>query len=82
MKTHTVLGIDPGIANTGLTIVQGETRYQLVDTHHITTDPNSTRLIWATATPFRYATLRPSSPPVKSFGRRTFEYVCIIDGDW
>ena len=40
MKTHTVLGIDPGIANTGLTIVQGETRYQLVDTHHITTEAN------------------------------------------
>lgn len=41
MKTLTVLGADPGIANTGLTIVRGTTKYQLIETRHITTEADT-----------------------------------------
>lgn len=38
LKTYRILGIDPGLANTGLAIVRGDTDYKLVDYQHITTD--------------------------------------------
>lgn len=38
MKTYRILGIDPGIANTGLSIVRGDTGYKLVDLAFIDTD--------------------------------------------
>lgn len=41
MKTYRILGIDPGIQNTGLAIVRGDTGYKLVDCQHITTEPNT-----------------------------------------
>ena len=38
MKSITVLGCDPGIRNTGLAIIRGDTAYKLVDYQYITTD--------------------------------------------
>lgn len=38
MKTYRICGIDPGIANTGLSIVRGDTGYKLVDVAFIDTD--------------------------------------------
>ena len=37
LKTITVLGIDPGIQNTGLAIVMGNTQYKLIDSVHVKT---------------------------------------------
>ena len=40
MKTHIKLGVDPGIANTGLAIVEANgTRYSLVTAETIKTNP-------------------------------------------
>ena len=43
MKKWTVLGVDPGIANTGIAIVRGDTRYTLVESVHVTTDASNPR---------------------------------------
>lgn len=41
MKSHIILGVDPGIKNTGLAIVRGDTGYKLTDHLHIKTDPKA-----------------------------------------
>ena len=42
MKSYTILGIDPGILNTGLAIVTGNSDYKLIASEHVKTDPKST----------------------------------------
>lgn len=42
MKTYTVLGIDPGILNTGLGIVKGNSDYKLIAAEHVKTDSDDT----------------------------------------
>ena len=43
MKMHFIMGVDPGIANTGVSIVRGNTGYKLIDTLHIKTEPEMPR---------------------------------------
>lgn len=42
MKTYSVLGIDPGILNTGLGIVKGNSDYKLIAAEHVKTHPDDT----------------------------------------
>ena len=37
MKTHTLLGIDPGIANCGFAVVSGNSSYKLIDSQLVKT---------------------------------------------
>lgn len=40
MKSYQIMGCDPGILNTGFAIVNGNSKYKLIASEHVKTDPS------------------------------------------